>query len=214
MKRSLFFLISTVVIAVCFLPAQKGDAEAKKAVRVTLAGPYEIKINYAKKLSEMIAEGKYAAANPWISDAHFMVVGSGGVSVETMLVGFSHEMEPSEVLEALASRNLAPAYIEHLLAFGARYPNEQTEHPIAALGAPGGIVVDDSEEEYDPDIKSEEEKATQERARRSHSLEQIVGCLVDNYAGRSLEVAWFDGPSHLGWPKEYYFLAIKKAKKK
>ncbi len=59
--------------------------------------------------------------------------------VETMDVG-----NPccDEVLDELEKRGLRPAVYEELLAFAAKFPEEQREYPITALGSIGRVSSD------------------------------------------------------------------------
>lgn len=103
---------------------------AKKA-----ASAFTVVVDYTKSLADMIAAGRYDRQNDNITAKHFLVSGSGQVTVGLELVHFGKDMSTEDVLVELDKRNLRPATLPELLAFGAKYPDEQRKYPIIALGS-------------------------------------------------------------------------------
>ena len=56
-------------------------------------------------------------------------------SVNVVLVQTSKKRNMLQVIKEAAQAKLFPAQVEHLLAFGARYPREQLHGPIVAFGS-------------------------------------------------------------------------------
>ena len=195
-------------MSVLVLAPSLGNAEKKKPFKFERAGPYAINVDYSKKLAEMIEAGNYRA-NGAVSDENFTVYGSGKVELEVEIIHFDKKIETSEVLEELAKHELTPAYIEHLLAFGAQHPDKQEKYGmIVALGAPGAIVIGGEEREYEDDGGG----GIKERKKATILIEPIVAYLVGG-GNRELDCLGFEGPGLNGWSTDYYFLAMKKNKK-
>ena len=100
-----------------------------------VANIYTVTINRAHTLPKMIQSGHYDWANDDITPEHFPIVGEGVVEAKLELIHFNRPMDPEDVLKEFAKAGLEPAKIEHLLAFGAEYPEEQRKFPIIALGS-------------------------------------------------------------------------------
>lgn len=63
--------------------------------------------------------------------------------VEIELIKYDADMEYDDVITDLDARDLRPAMIEELCAFGASYPDVQRQFPIIALGSPQEDLVGD-----------------------------------------------------------------------
>jgi len=96
---------------------------------------FKVVVNYGKTLAEMIQFGKYGWVNDDITDKHFPIQGAGTQEAELVLVHLNRDATTKEVLAHLDSNGLKAAGIEHLLAFGATYPEIQKEFPVIALGS-------------------------------------------------------------------------------
>jgi hypothetical protein len=106
---------------------------------VALPDPLTLTVDYGQSLHQMIATGHYGWINPDITPGRFSVVGERVVQFERKLFHFDCDMLPEKAVEAIrradAMNPWEPAKIEHLLAFGAKYPEEQRKYPILALGS-------------------------------------------------------------------------------
>jgi len=78
-------------------------------------------IDYSQGLSEMIKAGKYNWFDKDITDKHFPVTGKGNVSYQSVLVSFDRGISPQDAVHELEKKELKPAKIEHLLAYGAQH---------------------------------------------------------------------------------------------
>jgi len=114
---------------------------------------YKVIVDYSLSLSEMIKLGKYELVNDDIIK-HFTIQGSGKQATDLVLVTVMEVLDwlisqgqatkeqmaekwvtTKQVIAYLASHGLLAALIEHLLAFGATYPELQRQFPIIALGS-------------------------------------------------------------------------------
>jgi len=114
--------------------------------RVKAHGTYKVVVDYGKTLAEMIQLGKYDWVSHDITDKHFPIQGAGTQEVELVLVHLNRDVTIKEALAHLDSNGLKVAGIEHLLAFGATYPEIQKEFPVVALGS--AWVDDDGDRRY------------------------------------------------------------------
>ena len=110
-------------------------AEVIMAINQKVDETYKVIVDYGLSLAEMVKAGKYDWFNDDITDKRFEVQGDGQHEVELVLVHLNRNATTKEVLEYLHNQGLEPAKIEHLLAFGATYPELQKQFPIIALGS-------------------------------------------------------------------------------
>lgn len=100
-----------------------------------------ILVDYGLTLEQMIAAGKFDWLNNDINSDQFPVQGEGNEEYETKLFNFddniSSENAVRRIKEADPANPWESAKIEHLLAFGTKYPEEQRKYPILALGSVG-----------------------------------------------------------------------------
>ncbi|MCK5591321.1 MAG: hypothetical protein KAI72_05140 [Candidatus Pacebacteria bacterium] len=96
---------------------------------------YTITVNYDLTVEEMVEEGRYDIANPAIYEETFKIKRHPEKKIIIELVHFNVPVNDSEVVQRLAERNLRPVTLPELLAFGAKYPKQQLDFPIAALGS-------------------------------------------------------------------------------
>lgn len=94
-----------------------------------------ITIDYSLSLIQMIKLGHYDWVDSDITEKKFPFEGSGKKEAEIVLVHLNKVASTDEVFRELDRRNLRPAKIEELLAFAAKFPEEQRKYPVVALGA-------------------------------------------------------------------------------
>lgn len=128
-----------------------------------VGGGTRLTINYALTLAEMIAAGRYDWTNSDITAKRFPIVGLGTALVEHKLFHFDRTVSSDEAERLIVAGGYQPAKIEHLLAFGAAYPEEQRKYPIIALGSVANV-----------------------RGAR------LVSCLYRDGSGRDLYLGWRD----------------------
>ncbi len=126
---------------------RKGVREALKLAPLQpgehVVAPAEntILVDYNLTLEQMIAAGKFDWLNNDINSNQFPVKGEGLVNYEVRLFEFNEVISSQDaekrIEEADPANPWEPARIEHLLAFGTKYPEEQRKHPILALGSVG-----------------------------------------------------------------------------
>lgn len=107
---------------------------AMKMVNVVRDG-FRVVVDYAKSLSAMIAAGNYDWVNSDISEKNFPVKGQGKVELNTELIHYDKSMGSDDIVRDMESRNLRPATLPELLAFGETYPDKQREFPVVALAS-------------------------------------------------------------------------------
>lgn len=104
---------------------------------------YDVRLDYDKAFEDMIADGKYELKHNELPE-HFKMDGRGSVDVQLHLVSFRRttkngleyrDVTSKEVEVGLEALGLKPAKMEHLLAFGAQYPDKQREFKVVALGS-------------------------------------------------------------------------------
>jgi hypothetical protein len=102
----------------------------------TLTQDRVIMIDYGMSLEGLIAAGKYDWKNDDITAKRFAIQSLGTVQFETRLFHFDCAISSDKVVDSITSNALwEPSKIEHLLAFGATYPEEQRQHRIIGLGS-------------------------------------------------------------------------------
>ncbi len=103
---------------------------------------FPVSIDYKLSLDEMVEEGKYDMKTGITPEnfESFKIEGSGTVEAKLRLMCINRPVSIEEVDELIESFGLMPAKIEHLLAFGAKYPDKQREFSIIAPCS--GWVID------------------------------------------------------------------------
>ncbi len=96
---------------------------------------FAVVINYVLTLTQMIIAGGYAWVDDNITVANFPISGGGKVKRDLYLVGFDRNMSSEAILRWLDQHGLRAGAIEDLLALGGKFPNEQLQGPIVALGS-------------------------------------------------------------------------------
>ena len=131
------------------------------------AGEYPLIVNYDLSHDDMIVAGHCRWKNPNITADRFPIKGKGKVEFESTLFNFGNSISANDVIAIIRSTDKENPWeegkLEHLLAFGAAYPEVQRKFPIIALGSVGRV---------------------------SGGL--LVPYLDGGGAGRDLHVNWFD----------------------
>lgn len=120
----------------------QGDAVADEMVavlrtRVEKLGAMVIRpvtVDYSRTLEDMIAAGHYNYVNERIIPRNFPLTGEGQVELDLCLVHFNRDITSEEAIKELEKMGMRPATLPELLALGEKYPEEQRQHPIIALG--------------------------------------------------------------------------------
>lgn len=96
---------------------------------------FEITIDYDKGFDGLVKDGKYDWVSDYAKSQNFPLgEGKTGIhKVKVRLVHFGRDMSDEEVVEHFARNNLRRPDPEHLLAFGAAYPELQRQFPIVAM---------------------------------------------------------------------------------
>ncbi len=100
----------------------------------------EVPVNYSWSLKKMIRQGHYEWVDPDITEKNFPVNRRENGLVNVLLIKF-HTINgeslynTQKALRALAQLKMRPAELPELLAFGAKYPDEQIKSPIHGLGS-------------------------------------------------------------------------------
>jgi hypothetical protein len=102
---------------------------------VALPESTTLSVDYSRSLEAMIAAGNYDWTNSDITAKRFLVAGSGIEQFEIKLFHFDRPMSSETAVETIKAAGWEPGQIEHLLAFGEKYPQEQRKYPIIALGS-------------------------------------------------------------------------------
>lgn len=125
-------------------------------------------IDFGQDLEAMIAAGNYNWRNNDITAARFPVKGKGIVEFEVKLVHLNRDISSDAAETHIRTVDMTnpwePGKIEHVLAFGKQFPEEQRKYPIVGLGSGAGI-----------------------RGLR------YVPCLDGGDSGRNLDLHWRDG---------------------
>jgi hypothetical protein len=93
-----------------------------------------IAVDYRMSLDEMIRAGDYDLVNPFITPEEFPIEGIGKKKFRTKLFDFGRHISSEVAVAAMKAGNFLPASHVHCLAYGAAFPDEQRENPIACLG--------------------------------------------------------------------------------
>jgi len=133
---------SGIFADVCDAGACLDDRDSvRKALKLSVDPPEQLtlSVDYNRSLEAMIAAGHYDWKNGDITAKRFPVVGKGVEQFETKLFHFDRSVSSEQVVEAIKADGWEPSKIEHLLAFGEKYPEEQRKYPIIALGSEASV---------------------------------------------------------------------------
>lgn len=150
---------------------------------------YPVTVDYNQSLRDMVMAGNYYLMNDTeITITALPSAGRGKVNMNLYLVHLNYSVDNEHAIDTLDRLGFAPAKLEHLLAFGAKYPVKQTEYPIVALGSQ---MTDPLGRQY------------------VNYLDRIDDVYQYNWPGRCLYMfSRFDARAK--WPEDARFLAIRK----
>lgn len=98
-----------------------------------------LNIDYSMSIEEMVATGRYDWVNSDLTTKRFPIKGGGTEDVEAKIFHFDRSISSEEAKRLIEEAGWEVAKTEHLLAFGAKHPDEQRKFPIVALGSVGKV---------------------------------------------------------------------------
>jgi len=101
--------------------------------------PIVLIVDYSQTLEEMIAVGRYDWKDDDIIVKRFPIEGKGIVEFEAVLFHFDKNISSECAKKQIEQAGYEVAKIEHILSFGANYPEEQRKFPIVGLGSVGRV---------------------------------------------------------------------------
>jgi len=117
---------------------EKNSSPASEIFRLT--------VDYGQSLEQMIAAGRYDWKNDGITAKRFPVTGEGRVKFEARYFHFDRSISSKDAVEEIKKADTEnqwmPAKIEHVLAHGAIFPEEQRKYPIIGLGSVAEVNSD------------------------------------------------------------------------
>ncbi|MCX6819809.1 MAG: hypothetical protein NT019_00760 [Candidatus Adlerbacteria bacterium] len=135
-------LASGIFADLCDKDAVLDRTAIRAALKLGVAMPtdtFTLDVDYGRTLEDMVAFGRYDWTNSDITAKRFPLKGAGmgkvTVYAEARLFHFDRDISSEKVVEAMKAEGWEPALIEHLLAFGEKYPEEQRKYPIIGLGS-------------------------------------------------------------------------------
>ena len=100
-----------------------------------LPDTFSVQIDPKQSFDEMVAAGKYDWKSGDVTALNFPITETVAADVPLQLIDLGGNMLSGEVKERLDQLGRKPAKIEHLLLFGAKYPEKQREFRIVAVGS-------------------------------------------------------------------------------
>lgn len=110
--------------------AQLIVGEGKKAIQ-----SFVVFIGWEFSFDEMLKAGNYDSVNPNITKENFRLDDEGKTEEDIFILHLDRTMTSVEAIAEMEKQKLRPATSSHAIYFGARYPEEQTKHPIIFLGS-------------------------------------------------------------------------------
>ena len=157
------------------LEVEDATAVDREAVRALLGlSPlrFEFEVDYEQPFEAMVAAGRYDWRNDNLNEKNFPIKGKGKKRFEGKL--FPANCSSQEGVDRIATEDKArpwkPGETEHVLMFGATFPELQRKTPIVGLGSSARVY-----------------------GYRS------VPCLYVSDRGRSLDLGWWGGDWPDGW---------------
>lgn len=138
---------SGIFADVCDAAANLDDRNAvRTALKLGVALPEKImlSVDYGRSLEVMIVAGNYDWKNNDITAKRFPLKSEGAEQFEAKIFHFDRNISSEQVVEQIKAAGWEPGKIEHLLAFGEKYPDEQRKYPIIALGSVAEVDGDRS----------------------------------------------------------------------
>jgi len=96
-------------------------------------------VDYGQTLEQMIAAGRYDWTNDKITTERFRVEGADLVGFAAVLFHLDADNSSEAAKSQIEKAGYEVGKIEHVLSFGAQYPEEQRKFPIVGLGSVGEI---------------------------------------------------------------------------
>lgn len=106
-------------------------------VKKVTSSPFEVEVDYPRKLTGMVEAGKYDSVDDFIKEKNFLIKGEGKRKVKIILFHFGYWISAEQVIIQMKKKGCRPASIEELLALGETQPDLQREAEIIALGCSG-----------------------------------------------------------------------------
>lgn len=161
-------LLSSGIFAdICDRNACLDDRDSvRRALRLdgALFENFVLSVDYNRSLEYMIAVGNYDWKNQDVTVKKFSIVGNGVERFEAKIFHFDRTTQSQDNVDAIKAGGFEPGKIEHLLAFGEKYPEEQWEYSIIGLGSVAEV-----------------------------GSYRMVPKLDMHHAGRRLGISWWDG---------------------
>lgn len=104
--------------------------------------PIVLIVDYGQTLEQMIAAGRYDWKNDDITAKRFPIEGKGTVEFEAVLFHFDKDISSEDAKKQIEEAGYEVGKIEHVLSFGANYPEEQRKFPIVGLDSVGEVLGD------------------------------------------------------------------------
>ncbi len=101
--------------------------------------PIVLIVDYGQTLEQMIAAGRYDWKNDDITTKRFPVEGKGTIEFEAVLFHFDKDISSEDAKKQIEEAGYEVGKIEHILSFGANYPEEQRKFPVVGLGSVGEV---------------------------------------------------------------------------
>lgn len=114
-------------------PPEESPLPADASENPAPPGTFRVTIDYGQSRDQRVEAGKYDWVDSWTCDVP--ACGEGKHDCELVLVRLDEDASTEEVLTEFKRRGLLPARMEHLLAFGAKYPEHQRRFNILEFGS-------------------------------------------------------------------------------
>jgi len=112
---------------------------------------FSLTVDYSKTFDEMVMAGRYDWKDRNVTVENFPISGEGVVEFDAFYFRFRDQFPihlehcgwclKRKIRETNESNPWSSAKIEHVLALGAAYPDEQRKHPIIGLGSIARIGI-------------------------------------------------------------------------
>ena len=152
---------------------------------------FMLSIDYSRSLSDMITAGNYIdpqETSDFIQKYFSLEIGTvAKENVRSKIFSFEHVPSSGQIIDIMHTEGYAPARIEHLLAFGEKYPYYQKWFPVIALGSSGIEKI-----------------GIKEFGDSTLIVYPILHLGGHEWSERILEIAY-----DVKWTPSYHFLAVK-----